>query len=106
MTHADKDMRHDPARCAAIKAQIEQRQAAFAQAHELVTQAAALMMGLGDLSDDPLTERCASAVAFARIKMDGDARQVLAEPTETYIGNRAAFGSPVGWTPNTKVETS
>lgn len=103
---ADIDMRNDPERLGAIKTQIEHRQAVFAQAHELVTQATALLRTLGDLSDQPLTKRCADAVFLARIQMDHDARLVLVEPTETYLGNMAAFGSPIGWTPTTHGEST
>lgn len=103
---ANEDMRNDPERRAAIEAQIKRRQAVFTQARELLAQADALLRGLGPLSDDALVERCAQAVFRARIQMDGDARQILEEPTATYVGNKAAFGSPIGWTPNSKAKTS
>jgi hypothetical protein len=95
----DPEWRNDPVRRAAVKAQIEARQAVFAKAQALVEEAAMMLYRLGPVDDDAILDRCVKKVGLAHVQMKGDADSVMKEPNDTYIGNRAASGSPVGWTP-------
>lgn len=98
---ANDEMRNDPARRAAVRAQIEKRQAAYDKAHRLVAEAAAIFNTLGyiDPDDDTIVRRGRDAVARAATILDQDSATVMEEPNEGYIGNKAAFGHPYGWTP-------
>lgn len=101
MAHANDEMRNDPARKAAIKARIEEVQAAYAKAHELVAEAVAVLNTVGyiDPDEDALARRGRDAVARALTTLDQDSASVMKEPNDTYLGNKAAFGAPYGWTP-------
>lgn len=96
----DNTMRRDPARLAAVKAQIEERQAAFAKAQALIDEAAAVMSALGSVEDDPLVARCVKDIRSTSLHFANDARFIMETPSETYLGNRAAAGSPIGWAPD------
>lgn len=95
----DPQWRHDPVRRAAVRAQIEERQAIFRRAQDLIAQAASLMYSAGRVEDDAIFERCVSAVGSANARMSSDAQSILTPPSDTYIGNMAAAGSPIGWKP-------
>lgn len=96
-----EEMRNDPARKAAINDRITEIQDAFANAHDLLRQArAALDTAVGnDLIADPLTARCLDALSSTLHRFDGDARFVMAEPTDAYVGNKACQGLPRGYEP-------
>lgn len=97
----DTTMRNDPFRKAAVLEEIKHRQEVFAKAQALLNEASTLPGGLGRIEDDPLLARCVDAVRHAAARVASDADFILEEPTDCYLGNRAASGSPRGWSPTT-----
>lgn len=89
---AVEDRRNDPLRRAAVRAHVEQKQAAYVHAQALVAEAARVLSAVdaGPVYD-PIFMRGQQVVARAAMMLDRDAKLALAEPTETYIGNHAAM---------------
>lgn len=101
MTTYSDEMRNDPARKAAVAERIGEVQVAFSNAHDLLRQAQAAFAAAGhiDPDEDALAARCQSALSIALIKFDSDARFIMAEHNDNYLGNQAAKGLPLGWEP-------
>jgi hypothetical protein len=98
---ANEEWRNDPERRAAVAAQIRQRQEVFEEAFEHVKEANRLLRSLGYVTDDPILARSQGEVIRAHQRLSSDRDWIMDEPNETYIGNRAAFGSPTGYVETT-----
>lgn len=94
MRRANNEWRNDPARLEAARARISEIGSCFDQAHDLLKQAvdAFAAAGLLDPDEDAQAARCQKALLMTLTQFDRDAPFVTDEPTDTYLGNKAAFG--------------
>jgi hypothetical protein len=94
-----EERRNDPARKQAIADLIASRQAAWTEAMAHLAAAEEALRAVGSMQDDALMGRSADALFLAGIKIRRDEKLFMKEPNDCYLGNRAAAGHPIGWTP-------
>lgn len=97
MRRANDEWRHDPERREAARARLTEISDAFEAAHAHLKQAMAAFDKVGVLdattgSYEAIPARCQRSLRMALIRFDSDAKMVAEEPTDTYLGNAAAFG--------------